>query len=117
MMGPVWQGSGSVPEIRPSQRQIEHSFATRFNNSYDVKFLCRNGVLRARTFTGHEYSARSGKTGTLAHYLRAYFAAGVGEGVAAGCAAAGVGVALPAVAAGCEAAAVCGCAPGLIQQA
>jgi hypothetical protein len=35
-MGPVWQGSGSVPEIRPSQRQIEHISATRFNNSYDA---------------------------------------------------------------------------------
>ena len=49
--------------------------------------------------------------------LEAYFAAGAGVGVAAGCAAAGFGAALPAVAAGCEAAAVCGCAPGLIQQA
>jgi hypothetical protein len=36
-MGPKWQGSGPVPKIRPSQRQIEHISATRFNNWYDAK--------------------------------------------------------------------------------
>ena len=41
--GPIWQGSGSVPEIRPSQRQVKHISATRFNNSYDA-----DGVLRAQ---------------------------------------------------------------------
>jgi hypothetical protein len=34
--GPKWQGSGPVPEVRPSQRQIENISATRFNNSYDA---------------------------------------------------------------------------------
>jgi hypothetical protein len=36
-MGPKWLGSGPVPKIRPSQRQIEHISATRFNNWYDAK--------------------------------------------------------------------------------
>jgi hypothetical protein len=35
-VGPKWLGSGPVPEIRPSQRQIEHISATRFNNWYDA---------------------------------------------------------------------------------
>jgi hypothetical protein len=51
-VGPKWQGSGPVPEIRPSQRQIEHISATRFNNWYDAKAfsgrLFQGGFFRAR---------------------------------------------------------------------
>jgi hypothetical protein len=36
-MGPKWLGNGPVPEIRTSQRQVEHISATGFNNWYDAK--------------------------------------------------------------------------------
>src|ERR1700720_821617 len=73
--GSIWQGSGPVPEIRPSQRQTKHISATRLNNSYD-----------AMAFLGRRYS----KTPKIPDWScddRNYFAGvagAAGEGVAAG---------------------------------
>jgi hypothetical protein len=50
--GAKMAGNGSVPEIRPSQRQNEHNSATRFNNWYDANYLSSHLLIKAWRFEG-----------------------------------------------------------------
>src|SRR2546430_16445836 len=91
-MGLIWQGGGSVPEIRPSQRQIEHISATRFDNSYDpVAFSGPSNQMvkiSHRSNGGHDYLA-VGAAAAAGGAAAAGAGAAAAEGAGAGGARAG----------------------------